>query len=197
MIVTGAQLGDEEYPLVDAGAGISSWYDYTNRQGSPEYGFYDYAIFLSGMCSSRFFDGIDDENAYNTYLGWRKYISAAQKESKANYCDVWDVRDFSQSDKIKANALIIQGLNDENVRPKQFLLMMEAFERCGANAKAILHQAGHFSLGDNSWALKIGTYENYLWIVNRWFSYYLAGYDSGADRIPKYLIQSNVDGKFY
>ena len=81
--------------------------------------------------------------------------------------------------------------------PKQFKLMMEAYERCGGNAKAILHQGGHASLGSNYDTMKIGSFENYLWIVNRWFSQYLAGHECGADRIPKYLIQSSTDGKFY
>jgi X-Pro dipeptidyl-peptidase len=192
-----AATGVEGLEAIAPTAGISSWYDYTNQQGAPHYGFYEYSAFLSGICASRFYDGIDDENAYNTYLGWRTYITNAQRGLRGNYGDVWDVRDFSQSDKIHASALIIQGLSDDNVRPKQFKLMMEAFERNGAKATAILHQSGHASLGGLDYSMKIGTYENYLWLLNRWFSYYLAGCEGNVDRLPKYIVQSNVDGKFY
>ena len=192
-----AATGVDGLEAIVPNAGISSWYDYINGQGAPIYGFYDYCAGLSAGQASRFFDGIDDEYAYQTYLGWRTFVKSSEKGLKGNYGDIWDVRDFSQSDKIKAAALIIQGLSDGNVRPKQFKLMMEAFERSGATAKALLHQSGHASLGDSSWTLKIGSYENYLWLVNRWFSYYLAGCSSNVDRLPNYIVQSNVDGKFY
>ena len=192
-----AATGVEGLEAIVPNAGISSWYDYINQQGAPYYNFYQYSTFLSGLCASRFFDGVDDENAYNTYLGWRTYINNAENALEGKYGDSWDVRDFSQSNKIHASALIIQGLNDDNVRPKQFKLMMEAFERCGATAKALLHQAGHYSLGDKNWTMKIGASEHYLGLVNRWFSHYLAGCENGVENLPQYIIQDNVTGSFY
>ena len=192
-----AATGVEGLEAIVPTAGISSWYDYINQQGAPVYGFYHYCAGLSAGCASRFFDGIDDEQAYQNYLGWRKYVSDAEKALKANYGDIWDVRDFSQSNNIKAAALIVEGLSDDNVRPKQFKLMMDAFERNGAPVSALLHQGGHATLGSSFSTMKIGSYENFLWLVNRFFSYYLTGYENGIDRLPKYIVQSNIDGKFY
>ena len=192
-----AATGVEGLEAIIPIAGIASWYDYINQQGSPIYSFFEYSTYLSGICASRFFDGIDDENAYNTYLGWRRYIKNTQSELRANYGHVWDVRDFSQSDKIKASTLIIQGLSDDNVRPKHYRLMVEACERSGAVVKSVLHQGGHSSPGNSYWTMKIGTYENYLWLANRWFSHYLLGCNNGAESIPNYIIQSNTDGNFY
>ena len=192
-----AATGVEGLEAIVPSAGISSWYDYINRQGSPQYGFYDYNVFLSGLCASRFFDGIDDEDAYNYYLAWRKYIREAQTALKSNYGESWDVRDFSQVSNIKAAALIVQGLNDDNVRPKHFKLMMEAFERSGATAKALLHQGGHDSLSNGDWTMKLGSYENYNWLVDRWFAHYLMGVNNKAESIPKYIVESSTDGNFY
>ena len=102
-----AATGVEGLEAIAPTAGISSWYDYINQQGSPDYSFFEYFAFLSGECASRFYDGIDDEYAYQTYLGWRKYVTDNARAQKGNYGGVWEVRDFSQSDKLRANALII------------------------------------------------------------------------------------------
>ena len=197
-----AATGVEGLETVIPVAAIGSWYDYINAQGAPFGGSFDYTAWLSGICSSRFFGDeystypVDD-TSYNTYLSWRNYVKAAEKSLKGAYGDYWLSRDFYYSDKIKATGLIVHGLGDENVKPKQFKLMMEAFERNGVTAKAVLHQGGHVIAGYYDSALKMGSYENFLWLANRWLSYYLVGFDSGVENLPKYMVQSNIDGEFY
>ena len=93
--------------------------------------------------------------------------------------------------RINCSALIVHGLNDYNVRTKEFQLMYNAFTKAGENVKLLLHQDAHltptypagnlvFDIGDSS----------YDEILNRWFSHYLYGVKNGAEDMA---VQSSHD----
>jgi len=98
--------------------------------------------------------------------------------------------------KINCSALIVHGLNDYNVRTKEFELMYNAFEKARQTAKILLHQDGHltptypaggyvFDIGDSS----------YDEILNRWFSHYLYGVKNGAENMAAVTAQDSHDTK--
>ena len=59
-----------------------------------------------------------------------------------NYNEEYAKRDYTlNAANLKAAPLIIQGLNDDNVKPKHFELMLEAYKKAGIDAKVLLHQA--------------------------------------------------------
>ena len=177
-------------------AGISSWYDYTNSQGLCNYDDNNYTAWLSGICSSRFFDGHDrDTDAYLYYTQWREYVRESALALDGDYGDFWAARDYSAADSIRVPALIVHGLNDYNVRTKQFDLMYRAFKSSGQPVKLLLHQNAHDTPGSRWSDIMIGDV-TYCELINRWFSHYLAGVDNGIEELPEVTVQSNVDGRF-
>ena len=192
-----ATTGVEGLETVVSSAGISSWYDYSNSQGTPTYVNYDYTTFLSDYCASRLFEHYDDFTL-DLYRKWKNFAYSQQRGLAGDYGPYWEDRDYSKADNIKASALIVHGLNDDNVKTKQFELMWDAFERSGAEHKALLHQNDHITPAseDDQTDIMVGDI-TYKELLNRWFSHYLAGIDNDIENIPDVLCQSNADGLFY
>ena len=147
--------------------------------------------------------------AYSAYLG---KLANQQTVLNGDYAsqdaavnnDTWSIRDYTVDttregpigttgpSKIQCSALIVHGLNDYNVRTKEFELMYNAFEKAGQTAKILLHQDGHltptypaggyvFDIGDSS----------YDEILNRWFSHYLYGVENGAENMAAVTAQDS------
>ena len=202
-------------------AGIASWYEYTNSQGISTRSSTAYTNTLAAYCAGRYLDsdaavaaaksdGITDyvssgdyasiSDKYSDYLG---ELSNQQTLLNGDYAsedvaldsDTWEIRDYTlNADKIQCPALIVHGLNDYNVRTKEFQLMYNAFKEAGQNVKILLHQDGHltptypagnyvFDIGDSS----------YDEILNRWFSHYLYGVENGAENMAAVTAQSSHD----
>lgn len=173
----------------------ANWYDYTNSQGISKSVTYDYSAYLGGVCSSRFFDS-SEPLVKTLYERWRRYAIDRQNALQGDYGDYWERRDFSShTDALGASALIVQGLNDDNVSPKQADLMSRAFIRCGITPKLLLHQNSHVSPIAQNTDIAVGDM-TCKELMNRWFSHYLAGVDNGIESLPAILTQSNTDGKF-
>ena len=191
-----AATGVDGLKTIVPAAGISSWYDYSNSQGAQTMSILDYASYLGADCASRFFEDYEQKD-YDLYAQWMRYAADAQKDSQGRYSDIWAVRDFSSATELKASALIVQGLNDNNVCPKQFDLMWRAYENAGAEHKAILHQNDHMTPAyeANKTDIMIGDC-SYAALLNRWFSHYLAGVENGVGNMPNLTVQSNIDGAF-
>ena len=132
------------------------------------------------------------------------YANPSQDAAVNN--DTWSIRDYTVDttregpigatgpSQIQCSALIVHGLNDYNVRTKEFELMYNAFEKAGKTAKILLHQDGHltptypaggyvFDIGDSS----------YDEILNRWFSHYLYGVENGAEDMAAVTAQDSHD----
>ena len=108
-----------------------------------------------------------------------------------------DVAKHIQYSKFSCPALIVHGLNDTNVRTKQFQLMYDAFKNANQNVKLLLHQGAHITpdYDSHKTSLLIGS-ETYNGILNRWFSHYLYDQDNGAEKMAAVTVQSNVDGSW-
>ena len=173
-------------------AGIASWYDYTNSQGTPRYQSAAYVNDLSSYNSgAAYLDDdwtvIDDDYAS---LLWQ--LSQDQLATNGNYGEFWADRDYSlDPSRISCSALIVHGLNDFNVLTKQSDLMVRAFARAGQPWKLVLHQDGHNYLYNMN-------VNGELWeeTVNKWLSHYLYGVDNGIEDMATVTVQSNVDGSF-
>lgn len=189
-----AALGTEGLETIVPEAGISSWYEYSNTQGVSHYGDNKYTTFLAGSNSSRFFgrDASVSEDTKNLCSRLFGYFDRSQQDLAGHYGHYWEKREFVSSNKINASALIVQGLNDYNVRTKQADLMRKAFETNNKDVRLILHQDGHNTLEN----IQIGDmfYEE---LLNKWYCHYLLGTDNGMpELLPKVYAQSNIDGSF-
>ena len=99
----------------------------------------------------------------------------------------WDERNYTNgAENLSCSALIIHGLNDFNVRPKQFDLMYDAFRTAGQEVQLILHQGAHMTPTQIDGLDLNG-------ILGRWYAHYLYGVDNGVQTEPGVRVQSNLD----
>ena len=193
-----ASMGLEGLETVVPVAGPASWYDYANSQGVPS-GLltrYDAVADLAALCASRFPSG--DETLQRNYEDYLARIRDRQIALQGDYGPFWQERDYSDSPDFRASALIVQGLNDDTVHPKQFDLMRRAFLRCGCEVKCLLHQNGHVTPANEQTGTDILISEHtYTEWLNLWFTHYLLGVENGIGRMPAFTVQSNIDGAFY
>ncbi|MBO4904114.1 MAG: hypothetical protein J5367_02715 [Lachnospiraceae bacterium] len=173
-------------------AGIASWYDYINSQGTPTVYDPDYRDFLSGYtCGGVYKDDewtvLDDD-----YRSWLWQIAQDEASTKGDYAPIWAETDYSDDwENINCSALIVHGLNDFNVTTKQSYLMYTAFKNAGKPVKMLLHQNGHkptYDIAING--------QPWLEIQNKWLAHYLYDVDNGIEDIPELTVQSNIDGEF-
>ena len=194
-----AASGVEGLDTIVPVAGPSCWYEYNCIQGihSGLFNNYDFITDLAATCASRMFADVDPD-LVKTYEKYLASLRDAQIALDGDYGDFWAERDFSVTDGLKCSALIVQGLNDVNVRPKNFDLMRDAFLRCGCDVKALLHQNGHVTPANEQMKLDIMIGDHtYTELLNLWFTHELLGVDNEAAEMPAFTVQSNVDGKFY
>lgn len=193
-----ASMGLEGLETIVPVAGPASWYDYANAQGCPSglLSRYDAIADLSALCASRFPAGEEGlEQHYEKYLAW---VRDQQIALQGDYGSFWQKRDFLSSPDFRASALIIQGLNDDTVHPKQFDLMRSAFLRCGCEVRCLLHQNGHVSPASEQTEtdILIGEHSCTEWL-NLWFTHALLGAENEIGGMPDFIVQSNLDGSFF
>ena len=185
-----ASTGVEGLKTIVPRAGIASWYDYYRSQGTAAGGLYypgDDCSILADYCMSRQLDGAD----YSVIqLDYERYLSQMIEEQDAlsgDYNCFWDQRNYTNgADSLNCSALIIHGLNDFNVRTKQFDMMYDAFRSAGQEVKLILHQGAHMT-PDQIDGLDLNG------ILGRWYAHYLYGVDNDAESETNVRIQSNTD----
>ncbi len=178
-------------------AGIASWYEYTNSQGTASIS-YANTPYLSYFCSSRILEKNVSDEFKNNYSSYLRYMAKEETEAFGDYSDYWLERDYTKNIHINCPALITQGLNDYNVKPKQAILMYQAFKEANQNVKLVFHQGSHMFLANGNYAYSIDEYkESFYEVLNRWYSHYLYDIDNGIENYPEITYQSNIDGKFY
>lgn len=198
-----ATTGVEGLKTVIPESAIASWYEYSNVQGlsmgytgkgeNPLEG-YDYTNSLSAYCASRFYgrDPSADENKLALFNRLSGYFRQEQIKLKGLYGDYWRAREYSRPSGMKASALIVHGMNDYNVNPKQADLMRQAFESNGCEVRTILHQGAH----DTPFGMKVGVYY-YEELLNMWLCHYLLGVDNDIlSIIPGTYAQFNTNGQY-
>ena len=189
-------------------AGIASWYEYTNSQGISTGSNPAYSDNLGFYCAGRYIDEDDWNSMKDVYQKYLNRIYNDQMTLNGDYGTHWATRDYTAGnegkktdngltyDDFSCPALIVHGLNDDNVRTKQFQLMYDAFKNANQDVKLLLHQGAHITpdYDSHKTSLLIGD-ETYNGILNKWFSHYLYDQNNGAEKMATVTVQSNiVDG---
>ena len=186
-------------------AGPASWYGYVNSQGicTGKSQSYDYMNLIAATCTSRLAADYGTDSTFDNTLRhckqYRSFVRNQQAQLKGDFGKFWEAREWStQQDGINASALIVTGLNDDNVTTKHADYMREAFLASGNNAKVILHQNAHGLPFDCDEATTLGMGEHtYAEWVNLWLAHELCNMSNDVDSMADFLVQSNVDGLFY
>lgn len=180
-------------------AGIASWYEYTNSQGISTNSAVSYSEMLAWYCNGRYLDSADYATIADKYGKYLYQIRQDQLASNGDYSDHWVNRDYTlAAENIQCPALIVHGLNDDNVRTKEFDLMYQAYQKAGVNVKLLLHQDAHltpsYPAGNLEFYIDGESYNN---VLNRWFSHYLCGVENGAENMAAVTAQSNVNASVW
>ena len=172
------------------------WYDYFNSQGTaysnPPYSDLSW---LSLYVSTRMLDQDDWASIWNKYADYINQLNKDQKANGRNYSQVWRERDYTlNSGKIKTSALLVHGLNDDNVKTKQFELMYDVLKKAGQNVKLYLHQGEHVHPAaiSRGYGIKANNQDFYD-LLNIWFSHYLYDVKNDVSKLPAVLAQNNYD----
>ncbi len=176
-------------------SGIASWYEYTNSQGYRTRSRSNYSTWLASHCASRVHDGGWDQGRYGSYL---RSISRDESNLNGDYGKHFERRDYTLNPNIQCSALIVQGVNDDNVRSKNAQMMYDAFTKAGQNVKLLLHQDGHVTpaYGANKTEQLING-EAYQQVLNRWFSHYLFDVQNNAENMAAVTAQDNYDASMW
>lgn len=194
-----ATTGVEGLKTIVPVAGIADWYSQQNQQGAQRYWPQEMLnSFLAYFCSSRYNDETLSEEERNDIAAFHHEISLQQIKNGFDYDDkFWGDGNYTlNADKIRCSALIVQGLNDENVSTKQFDMMHKCFVKAGQTVKAILHQGPHITptMPNKNYGIRIDG-KLYDDIVNVWISHYLYDVENDAEDMPAVLVQNNIDQK--
>ncbi|WP_346662361.1 CocE/NonD family hydrolase [uncultured Merdimonas sp.] len=192
-----ATTGVEGLKTIVPVAGIADWYSQQNMQGAQRYWPKEMLnSFLAYYCSSRYNDETLSEKELDDIAAFHHELSLQQLACGFDYNEkFWGSGNYRlNADRIKCPALIVQGLNDENVSTKQFEMMLKSFQKAGQTVKAILHQGPHITptMPNKGYGILIDG-KFYDDIVNEWISHYLYGVENQAEDMPAVLVQTNHD----
>lgn len=192
-----ATTGVEGLKTIVPVAGIADWYSQQNMQGAQRYWPKEMLnSFLAYYYSSRYNDSTLSEKQLDDIAAFHHELSLQQLKCGFDYDEkFWGSGNYRlNADKIKCPALIVQGLNDENVSTKQFEMMLKSFQKAGQTVKAILHQGPHITptMPNKGYGILIDG-KFYDDIVNEWISHYLYGVKNQAEDMPAVLVQTNHD----
>ncbi|MBF0992764.1 MAG: prolyl oligopeptidase family serine peptidase [Granulicatella sp.] len=174
-------------------AGIASWYDYFNSQGTP-YSSEPFSnlSWLSIYVTSRMFEQADWYKIWNNYSSYINQLNHDQNAHEHFYSDVWKERDYTVSPQLKVPALLVHGLNDDNVKTKHVELMYQALKKAGVLTKMYLHQGDHVypaAMSHNFGIQRNG--QDYYDLLNEWFSHFLYNVDNKVESLPPVMVQDN------
>ena len=192
-----ATTGVEGLKTIVPVAGISDWYSQQNMQGAQRYWPKEVLnSFLAYYCSSRYNDETLSKEQLDDIAAFHHEMSLQQLKCGFDYDPAfWGMGNYRlNADKIQCTALIVQGLNDENVSTKQFEMMYKSFQKAGKNVKAILHQGAHITptMPGRKYGILIDG-KFYDDVVNEWISHYLYGVENEAENRPAVVVQNNND----
>ena len=191
-----AATGVEGLKTIVPAAGIASWYDYFNSQGT-QFGNAPYSdlSWLSLYVSTRMLDQNDWAGIWQNYANYINQLNKDQNAHERNYSDVWKERDYTlHPEKFKTSALLVHGLNDDNVKTKHFELMYDALKKAGQNVKLYLHQGDHVYPAAMSRGYGIqANGQDFYDLLNTWLTHYLYGVDNQVENLPAVLAQNNYD----
>jgi LPXTG cell wall surface protein, X-prolyl dipeptidylaminopeptidase len=175
-------------------AGIASWYDYYNSQGTTfNVGPYRDLSHLSVYVSNRILYPADWSKIKEDYARYITQLNRDQHKHDYNYSDIWKNRDYTlHPEKFKASALVMHGLNDDNVRTKHFDLMYETLKKAGQPVKLYLYQGDHIYPVNKRFGIKEGQ-QSVSDLLNLWFSHYLYDAENQVESLPEVTVSNNYD----
>ncbi len=185
-----ASTGVDGLKTVIAEAAISSWYDYYRDHGlvaAPDTFQGEDMDVLAAEVFSRRLDAGDYLKVKAAFGKKLNAIAKAQDRANGNYSTYWDKRNYlNQLSAIKADVVVIHGLNDWNVKPRHAYQLWQGLRDLPITKKLILHQGQHIYI-NNFRSLDVTDMLN-LWLTNKLFDL-----DNGADtQLPAVLVQDNV-----
>lgn len=190
MCIGVATTGVEGLKTIIPEAAISNWYDYYRYQGLnvPAIGWQgDDLDLLAKYCCSR--AKIEDQwqKVSPVFVQEHSALVVGEDRLSGNYNRFWDERNYLRyAESIKASVLLIHGVNDWNVKTNQCYPLYEKLSSLGKQRKMLLHQGEHIYI----YRLKDA---GVLDILQRWLDFYLKGLDTGIEKEPRVLFQSNID----
>ncbi len=152
---------------------ISSWYDYYFAQGAP--------LYDSGP--DWLSDAVESPDAQAKCAAvQRKLVDGAPRNG--DWTPLWTERDYvKDASKVKASVFLVHGMQDLNVRTKNFGQWWDALAKNGVERKIWLSQTGHVDPFDYRRADFVDT-------LHRWFDHELLGYDNGIDQPGRWPTSS-------
>jgi len=207
-------------------AGIASWYGYTNSQGAMNTA--EYTTGLAWHCNPRIAAWNLERIAaggsweavplYMRYMGYSQLMRREEAAFAGDYSTHWRRRDYTVDgwfrdwgpSRINVPMLIVHGANDNNVRPKQSIMMYKSARRAGVEARIMWHQGAHITptfelvnfnavgtpADPRPWGMLCGDYMYCEWL-NMWFSHHLYGVENGImEKFPAVLAQDNATGEW-
>ncbi|MTV82106.1 Xaa-Pro dipeptidyl-peptidase [Secundilactobacillus folii] len=186
-----ATTGVDGLKTIICEAGISSWYDYYRENGlviAPGGFPGEDADVLAEETFSRQQQAGDYARIKTKWQQQLSTIAKDQDRGTGNYNAFWAARNYRQNaQNIKADLMIVHGLNDWNVKPRNAEKLWRATSKLPIVRKMILHQGPHIYI-NNFRSL------DFTDMVNLWLSHELYDLDNHAEKIlPDVLIQDNSE----
>lgn len=174
-----ATTGVEGLKTIVPISGISNWYDYYRANGAViapgGYQGDDADLLAKGVLTR--------ENPEACAPQIEKIEKSIDRET-GDYNKFWDERNYlNDADKVQASVFVVHGLNDMNVKPKQFDRWWAKLKKNDVPRKLLLHQGGHIDP-------KKKKGDEWLTTLNKWFGHWLYEIDNDIMREPKVEIQN-------
>ena len=192
--IAAAATGVEGLKTIVPVAAISNWYDYYRANGlnlAGETWQGDDCDLLAIYCMSRMFDEADYATVKEKFEASMEQMRLEQDRVTGDYNTFWDERNYLNNvDQMTASVFIVHGLNDWNVKPKQFDKLWEKLQENNIPSKLVAHQGEHISIGNLNGI-------DFNDMMNRWFDHWLYDIDNDVmNTIPDATIQNNVTMEF-
>ncbi|PWG00047.1 Xaa-Pro dipeptidyl-peptidase [Levilactobacillus bambusae] len=185
-----ATTGVSGLKTVISEAAISSWYDYYRENGlviAPG-GFQgEDADVLAEETFSRQLNAGDYHRIKSTWAQQLTALTRDQDRQTGNYSSFWDARNYlNQVPKIKCDMILVHGLNDWNVKPKNVAQLWDALRDVPVEKKLILHQGQHVYIN----AFRSIDFTD---MMNLWLTHKLLDVDNQAETtLPNVIVQDNT-----
>ncbi len=173
-------------------AGILSWYDYYRQNGlcTPALDWQgDDIDLLTRYCFSRTFDP-DWPQIKDAFFAFNNRMIEEMDREYGGYNRFWDERNYLRwMDRVQASILIVQGINDWNVKMSHAVSAWESMCAQGKPCRMLLHQGEHIRIN----SLTDGEF-NRLFFA--WLDHWLRGADNGImEELAGAYVQSMLDPK--
>ncbi|GAA5155678.1 Xaa-Pro dipeptidyl-peptidase [Nocardioides marinquilinus] len=158
---------------------ISSWYDYDRSQGLPFSWNYP-----SGLSSRVMANRTEQVDCTATLAR----LDAEDGDETGKYDAFWAERDhrdgsYTDASKVRASVFVYHGLQDTNVKTRNFSRWWRALGRAGVTRKMWLTRVGHVDPFDTDRARWVRT-------LHRWFDNQLMGMGNGIKQEPAVDIET-------